>query len=39
MKSTKTKNNTQKLSFKLAPYLFIVAAIFTAFGSINGTWV
>ena len=35
----KTKNNTQKLSFKLAPYLFIAVAIFTAFGTNGGTWV
>ena len=34
-----TNNKTQKLSFKLAPYLFIAVAIFTAFGSNNGTWV
>jgi len=39
MTSIKTKNKTQKLSFKLAPYLFIAVAIFTAFGSSNGTWV
>tara|TARA_Y100000991_G_C21794940_1_gene272868 strand:- start:279 stop:398 length:120 start_codon:yes stop_codon:yes gene_type:complete len=39
MTSTKTKNKTQKLSFKLAPYLFIAAAIFTAFGTNGGTWV
>ena len=39
MSSIKTKNKTQKLSFKLAPYLFIALAIFTAFGSNNGTWV
>tara|TARA_Y100000991_G_C21775690_1_gene264987 strand:- start:96 stop:218 length:123 start_codon:yes stop_codon:yes gene_type:complete len=30
---------TKKLSFKLAPYLFIAVAIFTAFGSNGGTWV
>ena len=39
MASIKTKNKTQKLSFKLAPYLFIAVAIFTAFSSNNGTWV
>jgi hypothetical protein len=39
MTSIKSKNKTQKLSFKLAPYLFIAVAIFTAFGSTNGTWV
>ena len=39
MSGIKTKNKTQKLSFKLAPYLFIAAAIFTAFGSYGGTWV
>ena len=39
MSSIKSKNKTQKLSFKLAPYLFIAVAIFTAFGSNGGTWV
>ena len=39
MTEIKTKNNTQKLSFKLAPYLFIAVAIFTAFGTNGGTWV
>ena len=39
MTNIKSKNKTQKLSFKLAPYLFIAIAIFTAFGSTNGTWV
>ncbi len=39
MSGIKTKNKTQKLSFKLAPYLFIAVAIFTAFGSNGGTWV
>jgi len=39
MTDIKTKNKTQKLSFKLAPYLFIAVAIFTAFGPNNGTWV
>tara|TARA_Y100000991_G_C21647766_1_gene211034 strand:- start:136 stop:255 length:120 start_codon:yes stop_codon:yes gene_type:complete len=39
MSSIKTKNKTQKLSFKIAPYLFIAVAIFTAFGNNNGTWV
>ena len=39
MSNNKTTNKTQKLSFKLAPYLFIAVAIFTAFGSNNGTWV
>ena len=39
MSGIKTKNNTQKLSFKLAPYLFIAVAIFTAFGTNGGTWV
>jgi len=39
MTSFKAKNKTQKLSFKLAPYLFIAIAIFTAFGSNQGTWV
>ena len=39
MTSIKSKNKTQKLSFKLAPYLFIAVAIFTAFGSNGGTWV
>ena len=37
--STSSNNKTQKLSFKLAPYLFIAVAIFTAFSSNNGTWV
>ena len=39
MSGIKTKNKTQKLSFKLAPYLFIAVAIFTAFGTNGGTWV
>jgi len=39
MTNLKTNNNTQKLSFKLAPYLFMAVAIFTAFGSSNGAWV
>ena len=39
MISLKSKNKTQKLSFKLAPYLFIAIAIFTAFSSKSGTWV
>ena len=39
MSGIKTKNKTQTLSFKLAPYLFIAVAIFTAFGSNGGTWV
>ena len=39
MSGNKTKNKTQKLSFKLAPYLFIAVAIFTALGSNTGTWV
>jgi len=39
MTNTKSKNINQKLSFKLAPYLFIAVTIFTAFGSTNGTWV
>ena len=39
MSGIKTKNNTQKLSFKLAPYLFMAVAIFTAFGTQAGTWV
>ena len=39
MSGIKTKNKTQKISFKLAPYLFIAVAIFTAFGSNGGTWV
>ena len=39
MTNIKTANKTQKLTFKLAPYLFIAMAIFTAFGSTNGTWV
>tara|TARA_Y100000994_G_C15411366_1_gene326005 strand:- start:75 stop:182 length:108 start_codon:yes stop_codon:yes gene_type:complete len=34
-----TNIKTQKISFKLAPYLFIAIAIFTAFGSNTGTWV
>ncbi len=38
MTSIETKSKTQKLSFKLAPYLFIAIAIFTAFSSSNGTW-
>ena len=33
------KSKSQKLSFKLAPYLFIAVTILTAFGSNNGTWV
>ena len=39
MSGIKTKSKTQKLSFKLAPYLFIAVAIFTAFSSNGGTWV
>ena len=39
MTNIKSKSKTQKLSFKLAPYLFIAVTIFTAFGSTNGTWV
>ena len=39
MTDIKTKNKTQKLSFKLAPYFFIVVSIFTAIGPSNGTWV
>ena len=39
MTGIKVKNKTQKLSLKLAPYFFIAVAIFTAFGSNNGTWV
>ena len=39
MAGTKTKNKTQKLSFKLVPYLFMAVTIFTAFGSNGGTWV
>ena len=39
MSNIKTKNKTQKLSFKLVPYLFITVTIFTAFGSNSGTWV
>ena len=39
MSGIKTKNKTQKLSFKLAPYLFIAVAIFTALGTNGGTWV
>ena len=39
MTSIKLKNKTQKISFKLAPYLFIAVAIFTAFSSNGGTWV
>ena len=39
MTNIKTKNNSQKLSFKVAHYLFIAIAIFTAFGSNGGTWV
>ena len=39
MSEIKAKNKTQKLSFKLAPYLFIAVAIFTAFGTNGGTWV
>ena len=39
MTGVKSKNKTQKISFKLAPYLFIAISIFTAFGSNNGTWV
>ena len=38
MSSIKT-NKTQKISFKLAPYLFIAVTIFTALGSNGGTWV
>ena len=33
------ESKSQKLSFKLAPYLFIAVTILTAFGSNNGTWV
>ena len=39
MKTLKSKNTTQKLSFKLAPYLFIAVAIFTAISSNSETWV
>ena len=39
MTEIKTKSKTQKLSFKVAPYLFIAVAIFTAFSSNGGTWV
>tara|TARA_Y200000002_G_C22250248_1_gene483459 strand:+ start:166 stop:318 length:153 start_codon:yes stop_codon:yes gene_type:complete len=39
MSGIKTKNKTQKLSFKLAPYLFIAITIFTALGTNGGTWV
>ena len=39
MKSIKVKNKAQKISYKLAPYLFITVAILTAFGSSHGTWV
>ena len=39
MTSIKTKNKAQKLTFKIAPYLFIAVTIFTAFGSNGGTWV
>ena len=39
MTNIKAKNQTQKLTFKLAPYFFIAVAIFTAFGSNKGTWV
>ena len=39
MSGIKTKSKTQKLSFKLAPYLFIAVAIFTAFSTNGGTWV
>ena len=39
MANVKTKNETQKLSFQLAPYLFIVVAILTAFSSNGGKWV
>ena len=39
MSGIKTKSKTQKLSFKLAPYLFIAVAIFTAFSNNGGTWV
>ena len=39
MSGIKTKNKTQKISFKLAPYIFFAVAIFTAFGSNGGTWV
>ena len=39
MSNFKTINKTQKITFKLAPYFFMAVAIFTAFGSSNGTWV
>ena len=39
MSNIKIKNKTQKLTFKLAPYLFMVVAIYTAFGSGNGSWI
>ncbi len=39
MKTVKSKNKTQKLSFKIASYFFIAIAILTAFGSNSGTWV
>ena len=39
MSNIKKINKSQKQSFKLAPYLFIAIAIFTALGSNGGTWV
>ena len=39
MSGIQTKNKTQKLSFKLAPYLFIAVSIFTTIGTNGGTWV
>ena len=36
-KMTETKSNN--ISYKLAPYLFIAVAIFTAFGTSDGMWV
>ena len=38
-KNQMSKTQAKKLSFKLAPYLFVAVTILTAFGSNGGTWV
>jgi len=39
MTNIKTNSKTEKLTLKLAPYLFIAVTIFTAFSSNGGSWV
>ena len=34
-----SKNQTNKLTLKFAPYLFIALTILTTFGFTGGTWV